>query len=207
MLSGTDPRLVLSGGSPGSAAVTYASFGNTFFAGLDPSDGDFKIQDQGASLVFINIDDGQSTTNFIGLCGQTNASFPIEVSNAGNTTNGNGAHLTGAGVWTDASSRTFKENFKPVDKVAVLKKVTELPVRTWTYKGVPGVKHMGPVAEDFKDTFGLGEDERYLASLDSNGVALAAIQGLNEVVKEKDKKIQDLEDRLSRLEKMWEKTH
>ena len=35
------------------------------------------------------------------------------------------------------------------------------------------------MAEDFKAAFGLGGDERYIGTVDSDGVALAAIQGLN----------------------------
>jgi hypothetical protein len=37
---------------------------------------------------------------------------------------------------------------------------------------------MGPVAQDFYATFGLGEDDRHIAALDTSGVALAAIQKL-----------------------------
>jgi cell division protein FtsB len=38
---------------------------------------------------------------------------------------------------------------------------------------------MGPVAQDFRAIFGLGEDERTIATVDADGVALAAIQGLH----------------------------
>jgi len=41
---------------------------------------------------------------------------------------------------------------------------------------------MGPVAEDFAETFGLGKDERHIATVDESGVAFAAIQGLNQKV-------------------------
>ena len=39
---------------------------------------------------------------------------------------------------------------------------------------------MGPVAEDFKDAFGLAGDGRSIGTVDADGVALAAIQGLNQ---------------------------
>ena len=38
---------------------------------------------------------------------------------------------------------------------------------------------MGPMAQDFRRAFGLGVDDRSINSIDSSGVALAAIQGLN----------------------------
>ena len=41
------------------------------------------------------------------------------------------------------------------------------------------MRHLVPVAEDFPAAFGLGEGATHIASLDSGGVALAAIQGLN----------------------------
>ncbi len=92
-----------------------------------------------------------------------------------------GARLTDGGVWTDNSDRNAKENFAPVDGSEVLAKVAALPVQTWNYKTEgPDVRHIGPVAQDFHAAFGLGNDDKHLAALDSAGVALAAIQGLNQ---------------------------
>jgi trimeric autotransporter adhesin len=39
---------------------------------------------------------------------------------------------------------------------------------------------MGPVAEDFKAAFGLAGDGKSIGTVDADGVALAAIQGLNQ---------------------------
>jgi len=36
------------------------------------------------------------------------------------------------------------------------------------------------MAEDFQAAFGLGSDDQHIATVDADGVALAAIQGLNE---------------------------
>ncbi len=41
---------------------------------------------------------------------------------------------------------------------------------------------MGPVAEDFAATFGLGNDDKHITTVDESGVAFAAIQGLNRKV-------------------------
>ena len=43
---------------------------------------------------------------------------------------------------------------------------------------------MGPMAEDFSQSFGLGTDEKYLSTVDVDGVALASIQGLYRLVQE-----------------------
>ena len=38
---------------------------------------------------------------------------------------------------------------------------------------------MGPSAQDFRAAFGLGHSDRMISTVDADGVALAAIQGLN----------------------------
>ena len=94
--------------------------------------------------------------------------------------NGNGALLTAGGTWTNASSRTLKEGFMPVNPLDVLNKVAALPISKWTYIASNEGTHIGPMAEDFKETFGLAGDGKSIGTVDADGVALAAIQGLNQ---------------------------
>jgi hypothetical protein len=91
----------------------------------------------------------------------------------------NGALLSAGGVWTNASSRELKEGFAAIDAGAILAKVLSLPITTWTYKASSEGTHIGPVAEDFKETFGFAGDGKSIPTVDADGVALAAIQGLN----------------------------
>jgi hypothetical protein len=105
--------------------------------------------------------------------------FPIHVGESSIPNSGNGAHLTTGGVWTNGSSRLFKRDFAPIDHDAILARVLALPVLQWRYQGEDEGLHLGPIAEDFKAAFGLGGDERYIGTVDADGVALAAIQGLN----------------------------
>jgi hypothetical protein len=63
------------------------------------------------------------------------------------------------------------------------------------------------VAQDFHSAFGLnGEDDRHISMVDQGGVALAAIQGLNEKVETRTEKLEaenaDLKSRLERLERL-----
>ena len=89
-----------------------------------------------------------------------------------------GARLTVGGVWTNASSRSLKTAFEAIDPLAVLAKVADLPVQSWRYKVEDAsTRHIGPVAEDFQRLFGVGDGES-IGTVDANGVALAAIQGL-----------------------------
>jgi hypothetical protein len=85
-----------------------------------------------------------------------------------------------AASFNTTSDRHAKERFTPVDPQAVLAKVAALPITQWNFKGQPGEAHLGPMAQDFHAAFGLGPDERHIATVDADGVALAAIQGLNQ---------------------------
>ncbi|WP_150107643.1 tail fiber domain-containing protein [Pedosphaera parvula] len=114
--------------------------------------------------------------------------------------------------WINASDRNLKQDFAPVDAQTVLEKVAALPIQSWSYKAQPAQKHVGPVAQDFHAAFGLGQDETSIATVDEGGVALAAIQGLNQKLqareeeiqklKEKADKVDSLEKRVEELEKM-----
>ena len=86
----------------------------------------------------------------------------------------------GGGSWACSSSREVKRDFAPVDTREALEKVASLALTSWRFVNEPdGVRHLGPMAEDFRAAFGLGSDERSISSVDAQGVAFAAIQGLN----------------------------
>lgn len=107
----------------------------------------------------------------------------------------------GANAWSPASDRNLKENCRPVDARAVLAKLVATPVTEWNLISQdPAIRHIGPMAQDFQAAFGVGEDDRHISTTDADGVAFAAIQGLHEVVKEKDARIAELAKRLSDLE-------
>jgi trimeric autotransporter adhesin len=90
-----------------------------------------------------------------------------------------GGFLSTGGAWTNASDERLKSDFERIKPLEVLERVAELPVTSWQYDAEPGVRHIGPVAQDFHRAFGLGNDNRHIASIDADGVALAAIKGLN----------------------------
>jgi hypothetical protein len=84
------------------------------------------------------------------------------------------------GATCPKSDRNLKQAFAPIAPDEVLQSLKSLPITTWRYKDEPvGVAHLGPMAQDFKATFRLGKDERYIATVDADGVALAAIQAVN----------------------------
>jgi trimeric autotransporter adhesin len=90
-----------------------------------------------------------------------------------------------------------------VNAKSILAKVAALPISTWMYNAEKesGVRHIGPVAQDFKKAFGVGYDDKSISLIDASGVALTAIKGLSEIVKEKDARIDKLERELAAIKR------
>ena len=111
----------------------------------------------------------------------------------------------------NTSSRNSKTDFAPIDEIAILEKLSELPMSTWRYKiETEDERHLGPIAEDFQLAFGLS-DGKHISTVDASGVALTAIKGLNKVLQERTADLQKmnsdlvsanqaLDERLTRLE-------
>jgi len=85
----------------------------------------------------------------------------------------------GGGSFSSVSSKLKKENFVSVDYEGVLDKVVALPIKQWNYKTQSVQdRHIGPFAEDFFESFGLGRRSDVIDYIDLHGVALASIKGL-----------------------------
>ena len=98
------------------------------------------------------------------------------------------------GSWGCSSDRNVKENFQPVDGRDVLQRLMTVPITTWNAIGAaPNVRRMGPMAQDFYAAFGLGDDDTVITTGDLDGVALASIQGLYQMVQEQDAQIAALQ--------------
>lgn len=132
----------------------------------------------------------------------TNAYYAFVGGGASNIASGVGATVAG-GFQNAALDRS------------VLEKVVALPIQTWNYTNEPAaIRHLGPVVQDFHAAFDLnGEDDKHITDVDEAGVALAAIQGLNQKeedrasIRAKDVEIKELKEqnrdlslRLSELE-------
>ena len=90
--------------------------------------------------------------------------------------------LTVNGTFIGASDRNVKAGFEPVDPRVILEKVAVLPITRWHYTNNAATPYLGHVAQDFYAAFNVGPDDRHIATVDESGVALAAIQGLNQKV-------------------------
>ena len=130
------------------------------------------------------------------------ADHPIHVGTS--TSNGNGAHLTAGGTWTNGSSMAFKDRFTALDGDLLLDKLARLDIKGWYYKGTNEF-HIGPVAEQFYSLFQTGDQnkpeqtEKYISSVDPSGVALAGVKELLKRVEELSEKNQNLEEQNKKL--------
>ena len=178
----------------------------------------FELENNGApGFIFTNSASGDTwqfaqtavgdfTVSLIGTGGSE-----LQVNKDGRVTMGPGAtqtfnlapngNLTINGTLTQGSSRDIKENFSRIEPQEILARVTKLPLQEWTYKAdAPESRHLGPVAEDFRAAFGLGEDDKHIAPMDAAGVALASIQAMHGLMEDKDQRIADLEEQNLALE-------
>ncbi len=133
-----------------------------------------------AALVLGNSGTGDIIKGFSGASANT---LVFEVQNDG-TVKSKGVVLT--------SDRNAKANFTSLDAKAILAKIIAMPVTEWNYKDdAVDKKHIGPMAQDFHAAFGLdGADDKHISVVDEDGVALAAIQGLNEKLEVKSEKLE-----------------
>jgi hypothetical protein len=81
------------------------------------------------------------------------------------------------------------------DPAKILERLRSLDISTWSYKfDHPTVLHLGPMAQDFAEAFGLGDDDRVIHPVDECGVALAAVKALADQVEELERRIAHCEN-------------
>jgi hypothetical protein len=88
--------------------------------------------------------------------------------------------MTIRGVLTENSDVNAKQDIEPLDGQKVLDRLAQLEISEWSYIDDPKTRHIGPMAQDFRAAFGLGHTNKGISTLDSSGVALAAIKELIE---------------------------
>ena len=113
--------------------------------------------------------------------GNSSPGFPLEM--------GSGAHVTAGGVWTNASSREYKENIRDLTVEEAMTALRELQPTRFNYKVDKQEECVGFIAEDVPEL---------LANKDRNGLSpMDIVAVLTKVVQEQQKKIEALEARLN----------
>ena len=107
--------------------------------------------------------------------------------------------ISSAGV-SVTSSRSAKTNIKQTSPEQVLEKLADLPIYTWSYtKDKSKSVHIGPMAEEFHQRFGFGDDAKRISSLDTGGLALAGVKALQEELNKRDAEIAELKQTVALL--------
>ncbi len=98
------------------------------------------------------------------------------------------------------SDRNVKRDFAAVDPAAILARIAALPITTWSYKDEdPTIRHIGPMAQDFKAAFEVGATDKRIFQVDADGVALGGAQALNARVVELERENDALRGELAGL--------
>jgi hypothetical protein len=143
--------------------------------------------------VVADLTPGQAVTSLNGLTDAINlqAGQGIIIGTNGNT-------LTiSAAVGSDRNIKTDINAIKPDD---ILARVAQLPILSWRYNNeAAGIRHVGPMAQDFKAAFGLGDSDKYIGFVDEGGVALAAIQGLHQKLQDQSAQLDAREAEIQKL--------
>ncbi len=97
----------------------------------------------------------------------------------------------GSGTWASCSDESLKTDITPVNTDGILEALAQLQISSWRYISQDSsVRHIGPMAQDFHQAFGVGKSERHITVIDADGVALAAIQALVKRVEELERRIE-----------------
>jgi len=194
-------------GSGNDNALYIASDGDLGVGFTSPDD-PIHIKKSGSTAPAIRLQNGDNASDgWRMVVTDTQDLFRIVAVNSGGNTElelDSSGNMTIGGTLTQLSDRNMKTNIAAVDPLSVLAQVRELAISRWAHKDHTSVEHLGPMAQDFYATFGLGVNDRSIATVDTSGVALAAIQGLGMLLEEKEGRIKTLEARLALLEQALE---
>lgn len=103
------------------------------------------------------------------------------------------------------SDRNRKTDLAAIDPADILDRVVALPISTWRYReDAPDVRHLGPMAQDFRAAFGLWDRDTMIFPLDATGVSMAAIQALHARLLAAEAENEDLRARLANIEAIIE---
>ncbi len=200
---------IVVGGANNSASGRYSLAGGLFARTQSNAptptihDGTFIWSDSNAGIAAISPFHSSASDQFAARS-RGGVVFKVgAASSADDVTPGCSLPAGGAASWSCSSDRNLKEGIAAISPKSILDKVVAMPLSSWQFRGTPR-RHIGPMAQDFHAAFGLGADSKNITTSDVSGVALAAIQGLNQKLaadgKLKDQKIAQLEIKTMELD-------
>jgi prepilin-type N-terminal cleavage/methylation domain-containing protein len=118
----------------------------------------------------------------------------------------------GASAWSTLSDKNKKENFEKVDGEYVLREIQRMDITKWNYIGGDEKNkegdvafHIGPMAQDFWQAFGIGHNDITILTQDISGVNMKGVQALADRTDRLKAENEDLKKRVAKLEALVEK--
>jgi len=209
----TEPQTTVGGGSVNTASSLYSTVGgggeNTASGGSATVAGGYSNTASGGSATVAGGEENTADGEYsfaAGRLADTNgndgafvfgdsSSDTIQAQNADEIRSQMPMH---APSFNTTSARAEKTAVEPVDPESVLDGVRSLSVSTWKFDEDDDTRHIGPMAGDFQEAFGVGGDSESIATVDADGVALAAIQGLSEELDDAREELAAKEDTIAK---------
>ena len=140
----------------------------------------------GPTMTLRSVGDG----GYVGI-GNTNPAHPLHLAS--------GAYVTSGGVWTNASSREYKENIAELSPGRALSAFNELQPVIFNYRSDPTERHVGFIAEDVP-TLLASKDRKGLSPMDMIAVLTRVVQEQQKLIAEQRETVASLAKRIERLE-------
>lgn len=139
--------------------------------------GDLFLESNDAVVVRIDKNNNGQGNFFVW---DDNATTLFQVTQAGNVYVGNSL--------VHSSDRNRKEKIDPINYTDILEALKDMPVYEWQFKKDTR-RHIGPMAQDFHKAFQLGDDDKVIAAIDADGIAMAAIKAQQEIIDRQEEKL------------------
>lgn len=155
---------------------------------INPNVGDLSaLATDGATQKILTLN---NAGGFVGIA-TTNPLFPLQVGDAA-AGDGNGAHVTTGGVWTNGSSRAFKQDIVELQAEDAKAAVAALRPVTYRYKKELDEQYVGFIAEDVPDLVATSS-RQYLAPMDIVATLTKVVQEQQKTIDELSKKVEALQ--------------
>jgi len=130
------------------------------------------------------------SNGYIGMQRPSSISYPLHM--------GSGARCTTGGVWTDASSRTYKEKIATLDAGSAKETLDGLTPVTFAYKADPKETHVGFIAENVPDLVAT-KDRKGLSPMDIVAVVTKVVKDQQKTIQDQQKEMKDQQKAIAAL--------
>jgi hypothetical protein len=116
--------------------------------------------------------------------GTTSPGFPLHMAS--------GAHVTAGGVWTNASSRSLKENISSLSESDALTTLQQLVPVKYNYRNEQDEDYLGFIAEDVPELVAM-KDRKSLSPMDMVALLTRVVQTQQQAISKMQEQIKQLQ--------------